>query len=195
MSSSTNGSAATVAFSGLDTDTRIIRADVLAEWGDPDWTILDDQRGALPEFPSNVLAASLRGYIERASVGAGVTFAHVAVTLLSIASGIIGTARRIQASRGWIEPLSIWLALVGFSGTGKTPGIGVTKRALTEIERSRKDKLSILERQHETRAEVAKAIHKKWLKDVEEATAQVGLHLRCRPKLRRLGHLFPHGFM
>jgi hypothetical protein len=113
----------------------------------------------------------LRDYIDRASIGAGVTFAHVAVPLLSIASGIIGTARRIRPSRGWSEPLSLWSALVGFSGTGKTPGIGVTKRALTEIERNRKEKLSALQREHETRAEAAKAAHKKWLEDVEEATA------------------------
>ena len=156
---------------GLNMDALTLRADALAEWGDPDWTILDDRRGTLPEFPENILDASLREYIERASVGSGVTFAHVAVPLLSIASGIIGTSRRIQPSRGWSEPLSIWAALVGSSGTGKTPGIGVTKRALTEIERARKEELAALERQHETRAEAAKAAHKKWLKDVEEATA------------------------
>jgi hypothetical protein len=147
------------------------KSDALAEWGDPDWAILDDRRGALPEFPGGVLTPELEEYIDRASDGAGVTFAHVAVPLLSIASGIIGTARRIQPSRGWSEPLALWSALVGFSGTGKTPGIGVTKRALTEIERNRKEKISALQREHETRAEAAKAAHKKWLKEVEDATA------------------------
>ena len=171
-STSMNGAAATT-FGGLDDnglDTLTIRTDVLAEWGDPDWTILDDRKGTLPEFPTNVLSPPVRDYIERASVGAGVTFAHVAVPLLSIASGIIGIARRIQASRGWSEPLSFWSGLIRFSGTGKTPGIGVTKRALAEIERIRKDRLSALEREHDTRVEAAKAAHKKWLKDVEEAT-------------------------
>ncbi len=162
------------AWRGLDgnaLDALTIRNDLTGEWGEPDWTILDDRRGTLPEFPADVLAPEMRDYIDRASAGAGVTFAHVAVPLLSIASGIIGTARRVQPSRGWSEPLSIWAALVGFSGTGKTPGIGVTKRALTEIERTRKEKLSALEREHETRAEAAKAAHKKWLKEVEETTA------------------------
>jgi hypothetical protein len=120
---------------GLDALTA--QTDFLAEWGDPDWTILDDRRGTLPEFPADALIGQVRDYIDRASIGAGVTFAHVAVPLLSIASGILGTARRIQASRSWTEPLSIWCALVGFSGTGKTPGIGVTKRALNEIERNK----------------------------------------------------------
>jgi hypothetical protein len=155
----------------MDTDALIVRADVLSEWGEPDWAILNDRRGNLPDFPSDALIQPIREYVDRASFGAGVTFAHVAVPLLSIASGVVGTARRIQASRSWIEPLSIWSALVGFSGTGKTPGIGVAKRALTEIERNRKAKISELEREHETRAETAKATHKKWLKDVEEATA------------------------
>src|SRR5262245_7630908 len=121
-SPSLNGVASRTAFGALDEnqlDELTIQMDALAEWGEPDWTILDDRRGNLPEFPTSDLIAPLRIYIERASVGAGVTFAHVAVPLLTIASGIIGTARRVQASRSWIEPLSIWSALVGFSGTGK----------------------------------------------------------------------------
>ena len=99
------------------------------------------------------------------------TFAHVAVPLLSIASGIIGTARRVQASRSFVQPVSCWCALVGFSGTGKTPGIAVTTRALAEIERTRRDKVAEQQRQHETRAEAAKAAQKAWLASVEEAVA------------------------
>jgi hypothetical protein len=110
------------ALRGLDgnaLDALTIRNDQLAEWGEPDWTILDDRRGTLPEFPADVLGSELRDYIDRASIGAGVTFAHVAVPLLSIASGIIGTARRIRPSRGWSEPLSLWSALVGFSDAAR----------------------------------------------------------------------------
>ena len=38
--------------------------------------------------------------------------------------------------------MTLWAAVVGFSGTGKTPEIDVTKRALARIERIRKDKLA-----------------------------------------------------
>src|SRR5262245_3371620 len=185
-----NGSAGKP-FASLETDALIIRADVLAEWGEPDWSILDDRRGNLPEFPVNELNPLLRAYIERASIGAGVTFAHVAVPLLSIASGIIGTARRVRASRSWVEPLSLWSAIVGFSGTGKTPGIGVTKLALAEIERNRKDKLSGLEREHETRVEAAKSAHKKWLKDVEEAIAAGLPPPAMPPEANKVGPFIP----
>src|SRR5262245_3086112 len=190
-SAALNGSAARKPLTDIATDALIIRADVSAEWGEPDWTMLDDRRGSLPEFPVKELAPPLRAYIDHASIGAGVTFAHVAVPLLSIASGIIGTARRVRASRSWVEPLSLWSAIVGFSGTGKTPGIGVTKLALAEIERNRKDKLSGLEREHETRVEAAKSAHKKWLKDVDEATAAGLPPPAMPPEANKVGPFIP----
>jgi hypothetical protein len=148
-----------------------VYVDLKAEWGEPDWSVLDDRRGKLPEFPEEVLSVPVRQFIARAARGAGVTFAHVAVPLLSIASGIAGTARRVEASRSFTQPTSFWCALVGFSGTGKTPGIAVTTRALVEIERFHRDRVSEKQRQHETKAEAAKAAHKAWLASVEEAVA------------------------
>ena len=138
-------------------------------WEEPDWTLLDDRRGELPSFPVEALPASLHGWLLRAARGAGVTPGHVAVPLLGIASSLIGTARRVGASRSWSEPLTMWVALIGFSGTGKTPGIDVTRRAIALIERERKQKIAELQREHETRAQKAKAERKKWEKAVAEA--------------------------
>jgi Protein of unknown function (DUF3987)/Bifunctional DNA primase/polymerase, N-terminal len=138
-------------------------------WEEPDWTLLDDRRGDLPDFPVEALPASLRDWLLRAARGAGVTPAHVAVPLLGIASSLIGTARRVRACRSWSEPLTMWVAVVGFSGTGKTPGLDVTRRVLSVIERSRKQKIAELQREHETRAQKAKAEKKKWEKAVAEA--------------------------
>jgi hypothetical protein len=138
-------------------------------WDEPDWTLLDDRRGELPDFPVEALPASIRGWLLRAARGAGVTPGHVAVPLLGIASSLIGTARRIRACRSWSEPLTMWVAVIGFSGTGKTPGMDVTRRVLSEIERGRKAKIAEMRREHETRAEKAKAEKKKWEKEVAAA--------------------------
>jgi hypothetical protein len=138
-------------------------------WEEPDWTLLDDRRGELPDFPVEALPVSLHGWLLRAARGAGVTPAHVAVPLLGIASSLIGTARRVRACRSWSEPLTMWVALIGFSGTGKTPGIDVTRRVLSLIERERKQEIAELQREHETRAQKAKAEKKKWEKAVAEA--------------------------
>jgi Protein of unknown function (DUF3987) len=138
-------------------------------WGEPDWSLLDDRRGQLPEFPIDVFASHWQDLIERSAHGAGVTVAHVAVPMLSIASSLIGTARRIAPSRSWSEPLTMWTAVVGFSGTGKTPGLDVTKRPLSQIEYLRKDRVSALRCAHQTRQESAKAASKKWKAEVQAA--------------------------
>jgi hypothetical protein len=82
---------------------------------------------------------------------------------------LIGTARRIQASKSWSEPFTCWAAIVGPSGSGKTPGLDVLKRALAEIEHDRQDNIAKLRRQHETNAERAKAKFKAWKEAVEAA--------------------------
>jgi Protein of unknown function (DUF3987)/Bifunctional DNA primase/polymerase, N-terminal len=138
-------------------------------WAEPDWAQLDDRRGELPDFPVEALPASLRGWLLRAARGAAVTPGHVAVPSLGIASSLIGTARRVRACRSWSEPLTMWVAVAGFSGTGKTPGLDVTRRVLSQIERGRKQKIADLQREHETRAQKAKAERKKWEKAVAEA--------------------------
>ena len=148
-------------------------------WDEPDWTLLDDRRGELPDFPVEALPASLHGWLLRAVRGAGVTPGHVAVPLLGIASSLIGTARRVRASRPWSEPLTMWVALIGFSGTGKTPGIDVTRRVLSLIERERKQKVAEMQREHETHAQKAKAEKKKWEQEVTDA---VEANLPAPPK-------------
>jgi hypothetical protein len=140
-------------------------------WEEPDWTILDERRGSLPLFPVGTLPKVWQDWLIRASRGAGVTPDHVAAPLLAIASSLIGTARRVRASRSWSEPCSLWIAVIGDSGTGKTPGLAVTKRPLTYIEGSRRHRDADLRREHETKVEAAKAAEKAWKKELDEAIA------------------------
>jgi hypothetical protein len=144
-------------------------ASEIGPWENPNFDILEDSRGILPEFPTEVLDPEWGDYVERTARAAGVTPAHVAVPLIGIISGVIGCSYRIRASRAWSEPCAIWCAVVGYSGTGKTPGIDVSKRALAFVEKQRGDRIADLQRKHETRAEAAKAAQKKWKDEVEEA--------------------------
>jgi hypothetical protein len=145
------------------------RATGKSEWGEPDWSILDDRRGELPEFPDDVFSPTLQAWLERAAHGAGVTTAHVAVPMLGVSSSLIGIARCICPSRTWSEPCSMWTAIVADSGTGKTHGLDVPKRALARIGQDRRVKLAALELAHETKVEAAKVASKKWKTDVEVA--------------------------
>src|SRR5262249_39788820 len=114
----------------------------LHTWDAPDWSILDDRRGELPDFPLDCVGEPVQQWVERAASGAGVTAAHVAVPALGIASGLVGMARRVRASSSWLEPMTCWVGIVGASGTGKTPGIDAVKRALAQIERDSLSKIA-----------------------------------------------------
>jgi hypothetical protein len=144
-------------------------AEPLHSWDDPDISLLDDRRGDLPDFPLHVFSENLQEIIKRNARGAGVTPAHVAVPLIGITSGVIGYARRVRISKAWLQSCTCWTVVIGYSGTGKTPGLNVVKRALREIERLGKENEAKRQREHETKNAKAKATHDKWKKEVEKA--------------------------
>jgi hypothetical protein len=141
----------------------------VGSWDDPDSSLLDDRRGELPKFPMEAFDPAWQAWLSRAAKGAGVTPDHVAVPLLAVASSLIGAARRTRASRSWSEPLTLWTAVIGFSGSGKTPGLDVSRRALSSIESNRKGSVDELRRAHERLSAEAKAALKKWKLDVASA--------------------------
>jgi uncharacterized protein DUF3987 len=112
-------------------------------WNDPDWSILEDRRGELPDFPVDTLSPPWQAWIERAAHGAGVTVAHIAVLLLGVISSLIGTARRVRASRSWSEPMTLWTCVVAPSGDRKTPALRVTQRALDLIEKNNSTAINV----------------------------------------------------
>jgi hypothetical protein len=138
-------------------------------WTDPDFSILDDRRGELPDFPLDVFSPAWQQWAKDAARGAGVSVDHVLVPLLGIAASLIGTARRVRPSKSWSEPFALWVAVVGFSGSGKTPGLSVTRNALAKIERDRKNRIEALRQKHDSDAERARAIFKAWKDSVKEA--------------------------
>lgn len=138
-------------------------------WDDPDISLLDDRRGELPEFPIEALTPACREWVEHAALGAGVTIDHVAVPLIGIVSALIGTARRAQAVPSWTEPMTLWAAIVGFSGDGKSPGLNAVKDGLDIIVKDRAGRIDELRRKHESKAEAAKAALKQWKEDVKAA--------------------------
>ena len=138
-------------------------------WDEPDESILDDRRGELPPFPSDCLPLEVQAWAGNAAHAAGVTVDHVVIPLLGVASGLIGTARRIRAARAYTSPATMWLSLVGQSGTGKTPGAGPTVRALAHVEKHREPWIVKLRQAHESKVAKARAEHKKWMTAVAEA--------------------------
>ena len=138
-------------------------------WDSPDVSLIDNRRGELPDLPLAAIPQPIHRWLTDAALGAGVTVDHIALPLIGIASGLIGVARRVQATRSWRQPMTCWTCLVGLSGSGKSPSLDVVKRALSVVERSRQQENTARQLAHETRVERAKAALKKWKDDVAAA--------------------------
>jgi Protein of unknown function (DUF3987) len=138
-------------------------------WSEPEWSIMDGRRGDLPDFPIDELSPEWQNWVTRAAHGAGATLDHVAVPLLTVASSLIGTGRRVAAAPGFSQPLSLWTMTIGDSGTSKSPGLETVRRPLRFIDNSRKGKVDVMRRAHETRVEAAKLADARWKQAIREA--------------------------
>ena len=152
-----------------DHSTRRIESRSAFDWDNPDWTLLEDRRGDLPDFPIDVFTPAWRQWLQHASHGAGVRPEHVAVPLLGVASSLIGTARRVRASNSWSEPMTLWTCVVADSGDRKTPGLNVTTRALNLIAKNNSGATTAKRLTHETRIQRAKEVMKRWKEDRQAA--------------------------
>jgi hypothetical protein len=74
-------------------------------------------------FPVNVLPEAVRNYVSAASAAIGCDPAFVALPLLGSLARAIGNSRVIRLKATWTESAIIWVAIVGKSGTHKTPAI------------------------------------------------------------------------
>jgi hypothetical protein len=145
-------------------------------WDDPDRSLLDDRRGDLPDFPLEVLQPpTLQDLVIRAARDSGTRVDHVVVPLLGIAGSLIGSSRRVKAAKTWSAPMSLWTAVVGFSGTGKTPGLDVSRDVLAAIEAGYHTANLAKLQDHEQKCARAMITRKVWEGEAKKALKE------CRP--------------
>jgi len=72
-------------------------------------------------FHTDVFPDPCRSFVLEASAALGCDPCYVALPLLVAVAGCIGNLRRILLKPGWVEPAVIWAAVVGRSGTLKSP--------------------------------------------------------------------------
>jgi hypothetical protein len=159
------------------------RQEDIHSWDDPDWSILDDTRGKLPPFPTDVFSEPIQRWLERTAHGAGTMVDHVAIPVLGTVSSLIGTARRIAASRSYVQPVASWMAVIGWSGTGKTPGMNPTIRAMSSVSQLPffRKLVADLKGNHDKAVARAAAELRKWQASVKEA-ADKGEDTPDKPK-------------
>lgn len=106
-----------------------------AAWPAIDGDLLDERRAAVPTFPLELLPQPWPAWVSAAAQSADAPADYVAQAVLATAAGVSGTRVGICISQGWIEPLQLWLAVVGAPSTGKSPALTQVGRLVATLER------------------------------------------------------------
>jgi hypothetical protein len=136
----------------------------------PDLTVLRLDRRPPPACPLHVFGDRWSGWIESAAQAAASPVDYVVGPLLSAASSLIGNARWAQGpgmSSQWLEPPVLWIASVGDSGEGKTPGANMVMRTVVrEIDRRIYGDYPVRHQLWEAERDLAKQKEDVWRADV-----------------------------
>lgn len=99
---------------------------------DPDWldkivgerASTEDSDGQFQPFPIDVLPQPVAQFVREASESVGCDPSFVAVPALAAMAGAIGNTHRIVLLEdSWSEPAILWTAIIGESGTRKSPAM------------------------------------------------------------------------
>ena len=118
-------------------------------------------------FPVGAFPKPIHTFVEAASSAIGCDASYIALPLLSGMAAAVGNSRSIELKRGWSEPCVIWSAIVGESGTHKSPAVEIALRPLRE-----RQHFAVLE--HRVNMKVFEADHARWKKELRAWERQGG---------------------
>jgi hypothetical protein len=75
------------------------------------------------QFPIDIFPQDVQNYIIESSKTLGLSIDYMGCAFLWMLSLIIGNSIRIEVKPGWTETATLWIAVVGKPGIGKTPSI------------------------------------------------------------------------
>jgi hypothetical protein len=99
------------------------------------WRIEDADDLAFRPFPVDALPEPIRGFVTAGARAIGCDPSYLALPLLTAIAAAIGNTRRLELKRGWSARPILWGAIVGDSGTHKTPAFRQVMRPVRERQR------------------------------------------------------------
>jgi len=86
-------------------------------------------------FPVDALPEPVRTFVVDGAQAIGCDPSYLGLPLLTALASAIGNTRRLELKRGWRVPPILWTAIVGESGTSKTPALQAALRPVYERQR------------------------------------------------------------
>ncbi len=176
---------------GGDADAVRAEVEALAEKAEP--MEAENNTPAVLEFvpfPIHTLPEPIRGFVTSAALAIGCEPSFIAVPLLGALAAAIGNTQRLHVSNTWHAPPILWAAIIGESGSMKSPAFKLAMKA-TQAAQAEAFKQNTRDRQESEadlmRYEVALTA---WKRDVMRCKADDGYGIAppekpALPKARR----------
>lgn len=113
-------------------------------------------------FPVDALPEPIAGLIRAGSKALGCALSYVALPLLAGLASAIGATRRIKLKASWTEPAVIWAAIVGESGTLKSPAVSLALSPLKRLQAYALAELPLRQEQYERDKAIYEADYAAW---------------------------------
>jgi hypothetical protein len=91
-------------------------------------------------FPTDALPEPLCGFVAAGAKAISCDPSYIALPLLVTLAAAIGNTRRVRLKRGWTAPAILWGAIVGESGTAKSPAFKLVMRSVRDRQRKALDR-------------------------------------------------------
>ncbi len=124
------------------------RIETLASAAEPRHPADAGDRAFVP-FPVEVLPVPIREFVIAGALSIGCDPSYLALPLLVSLAAAIGNSRRLELKHGWLVPAIHWGAVIGESGTAKTPAFNVAMKAVRERQRLAMDRHKLAMKRYE----------------------------------------------
>ena len=133
-------------------------------------------------FPTEALPQPLREWVETTAHNNAVDASWAALPALVVCAAAIGATRRLAIRHDWTEHCVLWGAIVGKSGTAKTPLLKAAMRPYFKIQQEYK-------REYDKQREIFDAEYASWL-EVKRTSRKTGSDPGPAPQLPTCRRLF-----
>jgi 5S rRNA maturation endonuclease (ribonuclease M5) len=110
------------------------RVESLDEWPAPDMSVLFHSLISPPKLPLEVFGTYWATWIVEQAEAKSCPPDYIAAALIAGAGALVGNARWGSPWPGWEEPPILWLNVVGYPSSGKSPGLDAIRDLLGAIE-------------------------------------------------------------
>lgn len=117
---------------GYGSDPASLRAELEALADAVDSETMPECDDSFQPFPIDALPDPVGPFVRRAATAIGCDPSYVALPLLTAIAAAIGTTRKLELKAGWTVPSILWGAIVGESGTMKSPALNLATRLIRE---------------------------------------------------------------